>query len=81
MKFLDDEPVGGYYEAMEFYKNGLMEVPDSADLLYNFACLNERVGNYTNAFRFFEFALEVKPKWAEAIYGQALSCFKKKEYK
>lgn len=49
--------------------------------MYNFACSNERLGNYEKAMRFFQYAQKVKPLWADAIFGEALTHFKLKDFR
>ena len=46
--------------AIDFLRNGLREIPKNPQLLYNYACANEKIGNYHRAVRFFQFASKLK---------------------
>ena len=58
-----------------------MEIPTNPELLFNYACANERLGNYRVAIQFFQFAYDVRPDWSDALYGLAIAHFKLCEYK
>jgi tetratricopeptide (TPR) repeat protein len=66
--------------AIDFLRNGLREVPKSPQLLYNYACANEKVGNYQVAVRFFRFASKLKQNWTDALFGEAVTHFKLRNY-
>ena len=50
------------------------------NLLYNYACVNERLGRYDVALRFFQHAMEIRPRWTDALFGQAVTYFKLGKY-
>ena len=41
-----NQPIGNFDQVLNYLRNGIMEIPDSPELLYNYACANERVGRY-----------------------------------
>lgn len=49
-------------------------------MLYNYACANEKSGNYNTALTFFQFASKLKLNWTDALFGEAVTHFKIKNY-
>ena len=62
--------------AIDFLRNGIREIPTNPELLYNYACANEKIGNYQTAIKFFEFASQLKNNWPDALFGEAITHFK-----
>jgi tetratricopeptide (TPR) repeat protein len=58
-----------YLTGIDYYKNGLRMLPSSTHLLYNYACFNERLGNYLTAIQFYNFVLKLKQNDVNSLYG------------
>ena len=50
-------------------------------LLYNYACANERLNKFNLAIKFFQYACKIKARWADALFGEAVCHFKVQAYK
>ena len=61
--------------------SGLRELPLEIKLLYNYASINEKIGNYDMALKFFDFCKEIRPRWTDALFGKAVTFFKLGEFK
>ena len=61
--------------------SGLREIPLNLQLIYNYACVNEKLGRYDIAIRFFGYAIEIRPRWTDALFGQAVTYFKLGNFK
>lgn len=66
---------------MDYIRNGLKELPLCPQLLYNYACANERIGKFQMAVKFFSYAQRVRPRWTDALFGEAVSHFKGQDFK
>ena len=66
---------------MDYLRNGIKELPLNPQLLYNFACANERIERYEIAIKFFQFAEKCKARWPDALFGQAICHFKLHDFK
>jgi len=66
---------------VDFLRSGLSYSNANEKLLYNFACANEQLGHYEKAMRFFQYAQIVRPNWTDAVFGEALTHFKLKNFK
>ena len=67
--------------ALDYLTSGLRELPLSVDLLYNYACINEKLGRPYIALKFFEHARELRPRWTDALFGEAVTYFKLGNYR
>lgn len=74
------EVTGSVEAGLDFLRSGLSYNKSNAYLMYNFACANERLGNYEKAMRFFQYAQRAKPRWTDAVFGEALAHFKLKDF-
>ena len=63
------EDTGNIEDGMDYLRNGIKELPLNPQLLYNFACANERIKRYEMAIKFFEFAEKCKARWPDALFG------------
>jgi len=71
---------GNLQLGIDFLRNGLRYIPKNPELLYNYACANERIGKYQVAVKFFNYANKMKLNWSDALYGQSIAHFKLKQY-
>lgn len=76
-----NEKGGGAEAVIDYLRNGLRQVPLCAEMIYNFAVANERVGNDAVAVQFFRFASMVKLNWTDALFGEAVATFKLRRFK
>lgn len=67
--------------AIDFIASGLKEVPLKFKLLYNYACLSEKLGRFEEAIKFFEFSMEIRPRCTDSLFALAVIYFKLGEYK
>jgi tetratricopeptide (TPR) repeat protein len=67
--------------SLDYLASGLRELPLEIKLLYNYACVNEKIGNYQTALQFFDFAMEIRPRWTDALFGKAVTYFKLGHFK
>lgn len=67
--------------ALDYLASGLRELPLEIKLLYNYASLNEKLERYDIALQFFDFCLEIRPRWTDALFGKAVTYFKLGEFK
>jgi tetratricopeptide (TPR) repeat protein len=67
--------------AIDFISSGLKEVPLKFKLLYNYGCLSEKLGRFEEAIKFFEFSMEIKPRYTDSLFALAVIYFKLGEYK
>jgi tetratricopeptide (TPR) repeat protein len=67
--------------AIDFISSGLKEVPLKFKLLYNYACLSEKLGRFEEAINFFEFSMEIRPRCTDSLFALAVIYFKLGEYK
>ena len=72
---------GNIEDGMDYIRNGLKELPLCPELLYNYACANESTGNFPTAVKFFAYAHQVRPRWCDALFGEAVSHFKMQDFK
>ena len=72
---------GDFEAAIDYIRNGIRQIPLNFSLLYNFGVVNEKLGNYNIALKFFRFAQTVNPKSADALYGEAVVSFKMGKYR
>lgn len=66
--------------AIDFLKNGISYNRTNEQLLYNFACACELLGDYEKAMRFFQYCQVVKPGWTDAIFGETIAHFKLRHF-
>jgi tetratricopeptide (TPR) repeat protein len=66
---------------MDYLRNGLIELPLSPELLYNYACANILIYNNDIALIFFQFARYVRNGWSDAYFGESVANFKLKNFK
>ena len=62
--------------ASDYLASGLRELPLNITLLYNFAAVQERLGQYKKSLRFFGYCEELRQRWTECLFGQAVIYFK-----
>jgi tetratricopeptide (TPR) repeat protein len=67
MKFAND-----WETAIDYIASGIKELPLKFKLLYNYACLSERLGRIEIAIRFFEISMEVRPRWVDSLFALAI---------
>jgi len=67
--------------AADYLSSGLRELPLNLHLLYNYAATNTKMGKYEIAIRFFKYAQEIRPRWTDALFGEAVTHFKLGEFK
>lgn len=67
--------------ALDYLASGLRELPLSLDMLYNYACINEKLGRPDIALKFFRHARELRPRWTDALFGEAVTHFKLGNYR
>ena len=65
----------------DYLNSGLRHLPLNSILLYNYAVANEKLKKYQTALTFFRIAQELKPRWADALFGEAVTLFKLGRYK
>lgn len=70
-----------WLSVFEYTAIALTKLPLSTILLYNFACSCERLGFFNEALTFFQFCLELIPRWSNALFGKAVIMFKRGNYK
>ena len=78
---LQPDGSGKFEDAIDYLKNGIRNLPLNSCLLYNFACVNEKIGNFGTAIKFFGFLEKLRPKWVDSLYGMAVSFFRIGNYK
>ena len=61
-------------------RNGIRQIPFNFALLYNYGVVNEKLGKLNVAKKFFRFAKTVNPESADALYCEAIVCFKLGQY-
>lgn len=66
---------------MDYLRNGLKELPLNPQLLYNFAVANEHILRQKIAIKFYQYAEICKPRWSDALLGEAICHFKLEDYK
>lgn len=66
--------------AIDYYKQGLRIQPTCESLLYNLACAFEKLGKRQNTLLWFKYALQLKPRWTDALYGVAVTQFKSGDF-
>jgi len=49
-------------------------------MLYNYACISEKLGRPQVAIKFFRHAQEIRPRWTDALFGEAITHFKLGDY-
>ena len=67
--------------ANDYLRNGIRQIPQNHQLLYNYAVVNEKLRNYHISIKFFKFGQQVNPANADNFYGEAISQFKICEFK
>ena len=67
--------------ALDYLRNGIRQIPRNHDLLYNYAVVNEKLGNYHIAIKHFKYGQQVNPENADNYYGEAIAQFKICEFK
>ena len=71
MKFAND-----WETSIDYIASGIKELPLNFNLLYNYACLSEKLGRIEIAIRFFEISMEVKPRWVDSLFALAIIYYK-----
>lgn len=56
-----------FEEALELYRTAYDNEPDNEMIIYNFAYLLYRLGEYRESLAYFSLAVELKPDFTEAI--------------
>ena len=67
--------------ALDYITSGIKESPLKFKLLYNYACLSEKLGRYFEAIKFFEFSMEIRPRFTDSLFALAVIYFKLGDYK
>ena len=73
---LKEKGRGDYEAAVDYIRYGIRQTSTNFALLYNFGAVNEKLGNYKIARKYFNFAQRVKPTSIDAYIGDAVVCFK-----
>ena len=47
---------GDFEAAIDYLRNGIRQIPLNFSLLYNFAIINEKIGNFIIALKYLKFA-------------------------
>ena len=71
MKFAND-----WETAIDYIASGIKELPLKFKLLYNYACLSERLSRVEIAIKFFELSMEVRPRWVDSLFALAIIYYK-----
>lgn len=77
-KEIDD--TGNIENAMDYLKNGILHLPLNCYLVFNYACLNEKLRNFGKAMKFFELVTELNPSWPDPLLGLGIALFKLGRY-
>lgn len=72
---------GDWEPALDYLASGLRELPLNLEMLYNYACISEKLGRPELALKFFRHAREIRPRWTDALFGEAVTNFKLGDYK
>lgn len=67
--------------AIDYVTNGLRSNPLNLQLLFNFAVFNEKQGRINIARRFFKYCQDIRPRWCDALFGEAVTYYKDGNYK
>ena len=77
---LQENGTGNFLDAADYLNNGIRNIPLNTCLLYNYACVNERLGRFGTAIVFFNFVEQLRPTWIDCLYGQSVTYFKIGKY-
>lgn len=67
--------------AIDYITNGLRSNPLNLKLLFNYACFSEKMGRIQIARKFFKYCQNIKPRWTDALFGEAITYFKECNFK
>lgn len=58
-----------YDTALDYLASGLKEQPLNIQLLYNYAVYSLKRLKHQQAIKFFDFCMQIRPRWADALFG------------